>query len=61
MNQKIMEVQEFLKVPPRQLESQQVKIHTRPLSEQVQNWNEVYKKLKGTGFEIFLKDADYDI
>jgi hypothetical protein len=57
---KMVEVQEFLKVPPRQLKSQQVKIHTRPLSDHVQNWNEVYKKLKGTKYEIFLNESDYD-
>jgi len=57
---KMVEVQEFLKVPPRQLNSQQVKIHTRPLSDHVQNWNEVYKKLKGTKYEIFLNESDYD-
>lgn len=57
---KMMDVQEFLKVPPRKLESRQVKIHTRPLSEQIQNKDEVYKKLKGTEYEIFLKETDYE-
>lgn len=57
---KMIEVQEFFKVPQNKLKSQQVKIHTRPLSDQVQNWNEVYKKLKGTKYETFLNDSDYD-
>lgn len=57
---KMMEVQEFLKVPSRKLESRQVKIHTRPLSEQIQNKDEVHKKLKGTEYEIFLKETDYE-
>ncbi|GLJ59717.1 hypothetical protein SUGI_1520690 [Cryptomeria japonica] len=56
---KAMEVQEFLNVSSRKLESQQVKIHTRALSDQVQNWNEVCKKLKGTEYEIFLNESDY--
>lgn len=58
---KMMEVQEFLKVPPRKLESRQVKIHTQPLSEQIQNRDEVHKKLTGTEYEVFLKETDYDM
>lgn len=57
---KMIDVQEFLKVPPRKLESRQVKIHTRPLSEQILNKDEVHKKLRGTEYEIFLKETDYE-
>ncbi|KAJ4979239.1 hypothetical protein NE237_010019 [Protea cynaroides] len=48
-NQKVLcDVQEFLRVPIRKLQSHQVKIHTRPPSEQVENWEDVYRMLKGT-------------
>lgn len=53
------QVEKFLGVSPIRLESQQVKIHTRPLSEQIQNWGLVYKALKGTEFEEFLTQTDY--
>eukprot|EP00249_Psilotum_nudum_P012033 c23543_g1_i2 orf=833-1900(-) len=53
----LAEVQLFLGVPRQNLESQQVKIHTKPLSTQVQNWEAVYKRIKGTVFEVLeLKD-----
>ncbi|BBN14416.1 hypothetical protein MPTK1_6g11500 [Marchantia polymorpha subsp. ruderalis] len=52
-------VQEFLGVPARKLESRQVKIHTKPLQEQIENWEEVLTRLKGTEFESFLEDNDY--
>jgi len=54
MLQKLKDVQEFLRVPYRDLESRQVKIHTAPLSEQVENWDEVQKELIGTPFQWFL-------
>lgn len=57
--QRLTETQEFLGVRPRKLESQQVKIHTRPLSEQIQNWDEVLARLKGTKYEILVHDDDY--
>ena len=41
------------------LKSQQVKIHTKPLSEQIQNWDEVYKVLQGTKFEEFLAHSEF--
>lgn len=41
------------------MESEQVKIHTRPLKEQIENWEEVLRRLKGTEFEKFLTDKDY--
>ncbi|ERN18129.1 hypothetical protein AMTR_s00054p00048870 [Amborella trichopoda] len=56
---KLMDVQEFLRVPRRDLQSHQVKIHTRPISEQVENWDDVYNTLKGTQYEIFLNQSDY--
>lgn len=55
---KMVDVQGFLGVPQRKLVSRHVKIHTRPLSEQVQNWDDVFHALKGTQYEKFL-NADY--
>ncbi|ONK56351.1 uncharacterized protein A4U43_C10F7520 [Asparagus officinalis] len=52
---KLKEVLEFLRVPQRKLKSRQVKIHTRPLSEQIENWDAVSKALKGTEYESFLQ------
>ncbi|XP_057860560.1 uncharacterized protein LOC131069218 isoform X2 [Cryptomeria japonica] len=60
-DQMMREVEEFLKVPPHKLESRQVKIHTLPLSEQIENRDEVYKKLKGTKYEVFMEETDYDM
>lgn len=57
--ERLTETQEFLGVTPRKLESKQVKIHTRPLSEQIQNWDEVLARLKGTKYEVFVHDDDY--
>ncbi|KAG1330728.1 putative Sulfotransferase [Cocos nucifera] len=57
---KMVDVLDFLKVPRRKLVSRHVKIHTRPLSQQVQNWKDVYHALKGTRYENFLT-ADYKI
>uniref|UniRef100_A0A2N9HT78 Sulfotransferase n=1 Tax=Fagus sylvatica TaxID=28930 RepID=A0A2N9HT78_FAGSY len=51
---KLKEVQEFLWLPYRDLTSRQVRIHTAPLSRQVQNWEDVRKALKGTSYESFL-------
>nr|CAD1833703.1 unnamed protein product [Ananas comosus var. bracteatus] len=53
-------VQEFLGVPIAKLVSRQVKIHTRPLSKQVMNWEDVTKMLNGTRYEHFLNHADCD-
>ncbi|KAJ0981529.1 hypothetical protein J5N97_009784 [Dioscorea zingiberensis] len=55
---KLMDVQEFLKLPQRKLASRHVKIHTKPLAEQVENWDTIYNTLKGTQYERFLA-ADY--
>lgn len=57
--QRLTEIQTFLGVPPRKLESQQVKIHTRPLREQIQNWDEVLARLNGTRYELLMHDDDY--
>ncbi|GJN40713.1 hypothetical protein PR202_gn00006 [Eleusine coracana subsp. coracana] len=57
---RLLDVLDFLKVPRRKLVSRHVKIHTRPLSEQIENWDEVYNALNGTQYESFL-NADYRI
>lgn len=51
-------VQKFLRVPVRKLKSRQVKIHTKPLPEQVENWEDVHKALNGTQHEHFLHGMD---
>jgi hypothetical protein len=56
--QKMLQVQEFVGVKVQELQSEQVKIHTRPLQEQIQNWDEVSKHLQGMQFEYFLQDKD---
>ncbi|GMH02705.1 hypothetical protein Nepgr_004544 [Nepenthes gracilis] len=45
---KLVEVEDFLKVPKMNLSSRQVKIHKGPLSEMVANWDEIRKTLNGT-------------
>ncbi|XWS54823.1 hypothetical protein CRYUN_Cryun10bG0122400 [Craigia yunnanensis] len=45
---KLLELQEFLKVPRRELRSRQVKIHKGSLSNHIQNWDDVEKALTGT-------------
>ncbi|XP_057859988.1 uncharacterized protein LOC131068727 isoform X3 [Cryptomeria japonica] len=52
----VLEIQKFLGVIPKKLTSHHVKIHTEPLSKQIQNWKEVYHRLKGTEFDEFLHD-----
>ncbi|NP_001145331.1 P-loop containing nucleoside triphosphate hydrolase superfamily protein [Zea mays] len=56
---KLLDVLDFLGVPRRKLVSRHVKIHTKPLSEQIENWDEVYSALNGTQYEGFLNAADY--
>ncbi|XP_057986853.1 uncharacterized protein LOC110664335 isoform X2 [Hevea brasiliensis] len=51
---KLKEVQEFLRLPHRELTSRQVKIHSGALSDQIQNWDEVSQVLNGTSYESFL-------
>ncbi|KAJ1396943.1 P-loop containing nucleoside triphosphate hydrolase [Sesbania bispinosa] len=51
---KLKDVQEFLRLPYRELHSRQVKIHTAPLEKQIENWDEVQEALKGTPYQSFL-------
>lgn len=51
---KLVDLQDFLKVPQRDLKSRQVKIHKGSLSNQIENWGDVQKALKGTQYESFL-------
>ncbi|XP_015972365.1 uncharacterized protein LOC107495713 [Arachis duranensis] len=51
---KLNDVQEFLRIPHRDLHSRQVKIHTGPLSEQIGNWEQLQEALKGTQYQAFL-------
>lgn len=51
---KLKDVQEFLGLPYRDMHSRQVKIHTAPLSKQIENWDEVLKMLRGTPYHNFL-------
>lgn len=53
--QKLVEVQDFLKLPHRNLTSLQVKIHSGQLSEQIENWDYVQTILKGTPQEQYIK------
>ncbi|KAJ1419119.1 Sulfotransferase domain [Sesbania bispinosa] len=55
---KLKDVQEFLGLPEMELTSRQVKIHRGPLSDHIQNWDDVNKTLTGTVYESFL-EADY--
>ncbi|PNY09265.1 nodulation protein H-like [Trifolium pratense] len=55
---KLKDVQEFLGLPEMELTSRQVKIHKGPLSDHIQNWDDVNKALTGTEYESFL-EADY--
>ncbi|OUZ99822.1 Sulfotransferase domain [Macleaya cordata] len=57
---KLTEVQEFLKIPQRDLKSRQVKIHKGSLAEQVENWDDVHNILKGTRYESFVH-VDYEM
>ncbi|KAI8018686.1 hypothetical protein LOK49_LG04G00989 [Camellia lanceoleosa] len=55
---KLVEVQEFLRLPVMNLTSRQVKIHKGQLSEHIKNWDDVNNTLRGTAYETFLR-ADY--
>ncbi|KAL9327670.1 hypothetical protein ACSQ67_002673 [Phaseolus vulgaris] len=55
---KLKDVQGFLGLPQMELTSRHVKIHRGPLSDHIQNWDDVNKTLKGTVYESFL-EADY--
>ncbi|KAE9607263.1 hypothetical protein Lal_00026143 [Lupinus albus] len=56
---KLLDVQDFLKVPRMDLKSRQVKIHKGSLSSQVENWKDVSKALTGSPYESFLHEDDY--
>lgn len=58
--QKLVDVQNFLRVPQQELNSRQVKIHKGSLSSQVENWGDIEKTLKGTHYESFLNE-DYKL
>lgn len=58
--QKLQDVLEFLRVPKGKLYSQHVKIHSKPLSDQVENWDAVSNALNGTEYESFLH-SDYEM
>nr|XP_043616923.1 nodulation protein H isoform X2 [Erigeron canadensis] len=55
---KLIEVQDFLKLPHMKLTSRQVKIHKGSLSEHIKNWNDVNSTLYGTTYQKLLQ-ADY--
>lgn len=57
--QKLKDVQEFLKLPVRELTSHQVKIHRGPLSDLISNWDEVHQSLNGTSYGSFVNEPDY--
>ncbi|KAG8097390.1 hypothetical protein GUJ93_ZPchr0013g37146 [Zizania palustris] len=52
-------VQEFLGVPVMRLFSRHVKIHTSPLPDLVDNWDDVNEELNGTEYAHFTDSADY--
>lgn len=52
---KLMDVINLLRLPQRRLVSRHVKIHTKPLSDHIENWEEVSNVLKGTEYESFLQ------
>ncbi|XP_022871439.1 uncharacterized protein LOC111390608 isoform X2 [Olea europaea var. sylvestris] len=45
---KLVDVQDFLRLPQIELTSRQVKIHKGPLSEHIKNWDDINKALRGT-------------
>lgn len=55
---KLVDLQDFLRLPRKELRSQQVKIHQGPLREHIQNWDDVTRTLNGTAYWNFLL-ADY--
>jgi hypothetical protein len=56
--QKLKDVQEFLKLPQKELTSRQIRIHKGPLSDHIKNWEDVNRTLTGTAYESFLS-SDY--
>ncbi|XP_047983440.1 uncharacterized protein LOC125224127 isoform X1 [Salvia hispanica] len=57
---KLVDVQNFLRVPLRDLSSRQVKIHKGSLSSQVENWGDIEKALEGTPYQSYLHE-DYKL
>lgn len=57
---KLNDIQDFLRVPRRDLKSRQVKIHKGSLDQQVENWDDIQKTLNGTRYESFLRE-DYKV
>jgi hypothetical protein len=55
-DQRIDELQRFLGVEPRPLSSWFSRLRTRPLSETIDNWDELAATLRGTRFEAFLAE-----
>lgn len=55
---KVMDVLDFLRMPHGKLMSRHVKIHTKSLSDHIENWDVVSQALKGTDYESFLH-SDY--
>nr|XP_043633507.1 uncharacterized protein LOC122604702 [Erigeron canadensis] len=55
---KLIQVEDFLKLPRMKLRSRQVKIHKGPLSEHINNWDDVKRTLSGTPYEKYLR-SDY--
>ncbi|KAL2906201.1 Nodulation protein H [Bienertia sinuspersici] len=51
---KLMDVQDFLRIPRMNLTSRQVKIHKGALREHIKNWEDVNKTLNGTVYEKYL-------
>ncbi|KAK9748604.1 hypothetical protein RND81_02G069400 [Saponaria officinalis] len=54
----LLKVQQFLRLPCRNLTSRQVKIHRGPWSSQVENWDDIKTVLNGTSHENYLR-VDY--
>ncbi|KAL4577402.1 hypothetical protein LXL04_013511 [Taraxacum kok-saghyz] len=55
---KLTQVEDFLKLPRMKLSSHQVKIHKGPLSENINNWEDVNRTLSGTTYKRYLR-TDY--
>ncbi|KAI3808576.1 hypothetical protein L1987_24530 [Smallanthus sonchifolius] len=52
---KLMQVEDFLMLARMKLKSRQVKIHKGPLSEHINNWDDVYRTLSGTTYERYIR------
>lgn len=56
-DRRLDQLQEFLGVEPRPLRSPLEKLRTRPLSDTVENWDELAAGLRGTPYERFLTEG----